>query len=164
MYAQFLACAVETETVAGLSHVQSSRHQRWVHRVWQRTPVQSALADLQRALAEVELVGNVEPVEAALQYSSYLKARTQAEPVPERKPDPLAHIHLRDRFIQACRRDLLYVPRWWQVWRPVLWDTWGRASRERRRLGKTVRSLQRRGELPKDLSFIPHFQKASRRF
>jgi hypothetical protein len=93
----------------------------------------TAAGPLHQAMAEVKLVGNDGPLQVAedwyaLRGKIILHVNSDRSGLRRwRRGDPelsdmlRAHQALREKFVQECRVDLLYLPRWWQVWRPRWW-------------------------------------------
>ncbi|MFE2273660.1 hypothetical protein ACFXB4_31040 [Streptomyces lavendulae] len=121
VYGQFLDAAVlfEAEMMAAVTKPIVLPHH------WRR--VQIAGAATSQALAQVQLSGNADPVHwaevlcqtlqdvgAAYRYGRWHNRKHFEEAMEWVVISRLA-------FIQGCRRDLLYLPKWWQVWRGAWW-------------------------------------------
>ncbi len=136
VYGRFLESAVlyEAEMLAIVTKPVVLPHH------WGRLQVVGAA--LSQALAQVQLSGNAEPVELAellcksLEHVSaqhrYGRWHNRGHLEIEVHYAVLARL----MFIRGCRRDLLYLPKWWQVWRGAWWkariDNW-RTNRDNRK-------------------------------
>lgn len=153
VYGRFLEAAIhqQSEVVTQLLYrsIVLPRH---------RARVRAAEAVTVRALAELELVGNTGPAKAATFYYGYMEwARNDfsagalsilGHTIWSSRAEAEAEIEsARSAFISACRRDLLYLPSWWQVWRPAWWRTRIKNARMKR-VQKKAASNDRSGVTP----------------
>jgi hypothetical protein len=84
----------------------------------------AATTEFAQALYELRLVGNPGPIEAAESVrqavtDSFDAAAARREAMTAREID--LYSRAMRGFTTACRIDLWYQPRWWQVWRGAWW-------------------------------------------
>lgn len=90
-------------------------------------------SDLLHAYLELRLVANEEPM--ALAERLCLALGLVMLKVGDSRQYRLAvyeALQTQEAFIDACRNDLWYLPRWWHVWRPKWWSVrWRQLRRPR---------------------------------
>lgn len=138
VYARFQEAAVESMGWAQRGRLQVRTLSPW----WMGPVAQRAMADqthlvtteLLKAYAELRLVANPAPLEAGERLLTAVQGL--ADVVTVRSDEEfwgaasVVGEALR-AFVEACRDDLWYLPRWWQVYRVVWWTT--RAEDRKRR-------------------------------
>jgi hypothetical protein len=94
-----------------------------------------AHAAMQDALADLLLVGNDKPRQAAVATALAIQD-INLNRSPASRGNKAAAVRFWDElesYIEACQEDLWYLPRWWQVWRPTWWSARWKSLRKRRR-------------------------------
>jgi len=99
----------------------------------------TAMTELAQALYEVRLVGNPAAIEAAETVrqaisDSFDAAAARRENLTDEETERYARaMHA---FTTACRLDLWYQPRWWQIWRGSWWkNRWSRGEKRQVKTG-----------------------------
>jgi hypothetical protein len=142
VYGHFLLCAVR------LGNAMWDYHGTWTRFVfleWKRDSrlieaLRQRTDELAEAAAELDLVGSLETVAAAVRvFDAFGQFRPSAS--AKHKVNRRARAALEkalDGYVAACQKDLWYTPQWWQVWRPRWWGWFCQAVKLRRSTRKAV--------------------------
>ncbi|WAU78378.1 hypothetical protein O1Q96_00585 (plasmid) [Streptomyces sp. Qhu-G9] len=96
--------------------------------------------EINQAMAEVAMIGNPEPAMVGARYSELvyelLDDYLHGKPCSEKLRSNLDRA--RSAFVSACRHDLIYVPRWWHIWRPDWWRVYSKDRKVRKHQRKLL--------------------------
>jgi hypothetical protein len=84
----------------------------------------AATTEMAQALYEVRLVGNPGTIDAAENVRDAISRSFDAAAIERRSltsAEVRAYVNAMNEFTSACRIDLWYQPRWWQLWRVGWW-------------------------------------------
>ncbi|MFE1442979.1 hypothetical protein [Streptomyces sp. NPDC058739] len=146
MYERFQAAVTEAYSTVNTVHLEQHLHSVWLgkrrwqipYRPWAAAEAgRSALvrlsgvqAELLQAYLDLRLVANPDPLQAADRVldrmNEVLELDVGVAPA-ERFAATNQVAEAQREFVDVCRDDLWYLPRWWQVWRSV--PAWWRSRR-----------------------------------
>ncbi len=132
-------------TIEGVAHAQYLRfiaQQVYPRRMRARTAAElgdasrKVLTEMLQAYMELRLAGNPGVLEKGDDLLSALNGVFDVVRAPDPKYDRASEqVGAAQRtFVDACRDDLAYLPKPWQVWRPAWWGIRWRNWRRRRSL------------------------------
>lgn len=145
VYARFQDATVESMGWALRCRLQArTLSPRWMGPGTQRVladETRSVSTELMKAYMELCLVANPEPLEAGEQLLTAVQGMSDAITVrSDEEFWEAANVvgEAQRAFVETCRDDLWYLPRWWQMYRPVWWRTRAEDRRRRRELRRAA--------------------------
>lgn len=146
VYQHYVQCAVRAHrAILDFSGLWRLVTVRWRADAKAERAMAQARDALNEATVELFLVGNASVVDAGANVSAALR-RFVFHRSKDAQVNQEASRHFwsaLDTFVIACQKDLYYLPRWWQVWRPAWW-------------GVRWRALSRRREVRRELAQVNH--------